>query len=135
MATHYSILAWKIPWMEEPGRLESTGSQSRTRLSDFTSLYSLVLLNTHKIIPVSQSLLYLITYTQVLLAVTVIIPQMFLPLYSLMDSIMSYLFFLENYKNQGYNSYPCYQCRLTLVSYTTNKEKFSKSNLILFIPC
>ena len=21
MATHYSILAWKIPWMEEPGRL------------------------------------------------------------------------------------------------------------------
>ena len=27
MATHYSILAWKIPWMEEPGRLQSMGSQ------------------------------------------------------------------------------------------------------------
>ena len=27
MATHYSILAWKIPWMEEAGRLQSTGSQ------------------------------------------------------------------------------------------------------------
>ena len=27
MATHSSILAWKIPWMEEPGRLQSTGSQ------------------------------------------------------------------------------------------------------------
>ena len=27
MATHSSILAWKIPWMEEPGRLESMGSQ------------------------------------------------------------------------------------------------------------
>ena len=26
MATHYSILAWKIPWMEEPGRLQSMGS-------------------------------------------------------------------------------------------------------------
>ena len=28
MATHSSILAWKIPWTEEPGRLQSTGSQS-----------------------------------------------------------------------------------------------------------
>ena len=27
MATHSSILAWKIPWVEEPGRLQSTGSQ------------------------------------------------------------------------------------------------------------
>ena len=27
MATHSSILAWKIPWKEEPGRLQSTGSQ------------------------------------------------------------------------------------------------------------
>ena len=25
MATHSSILAWRIPWMEEPGRLQSTG--------------------------------------------------------------------------------------------------------------
>ena len=27
MATHCSILAWKIPWMEEPGGLQSVGSQ------------------------------------------------------------------------------------------------------------
>ena len=27
MATHSSIFAWKIPWIEEPGRLQSTGSQ------------------------------------------------------------------------------------------------------------
>ena len=27
MATHSSILAWKIPWTEETGRLQSTGSQ------------------------------------------------------------------------------------------------------------
>ena len=27
MATHSSILAWKIPWMEEPGGLQSVGSQ------------------------------------------------------------------------------------------------------------
>ena len=28
MATHSSILAWKIPWTEEPGKLQSTGLQS-----------------------------------------------------------------------------------------------------------
>ena len=27
MATHSSILAWRIPWPEEPGRLQSVGSQ------------------------------------------------------------------------------------------------------------
>ena len=27
MATHSSILAWKIPWTEEPGRLQSMGSK------------------------------------------------------------------------------------------------------------
>ena len=27
MATHSSILAWKIPWMEKPGRLQPMGSQ------------------------------------------------------------------------------------------------------------
>ena len=36
MAPHSSTLAWKIPWMEEPGRLQSMGPLSRTRLSDFT---------------------------------------------------------------------------------------------------
>ena len=34
IATHSSTLAWKIPWTEEPGRLQSMGSQSQTRLSD-----------------------------------------------------------------------------------------------------
>ena len=27
MATHYSTLAWRIPWSKEPGRLQSMGSQ------------------------------------------------------------------------------------------------------------
>ena len=36
MAPHSSILAWKIPWMEELGGLQSMGSRSRTRLSNFT---------------------------------------------------------------------------------------------------
>ena len=34
MATQSSILAWRIPWAEEPGGLQSMRSQSRTRLSD-----------------------------------------------------------------------------------------------------
>ena len=36
MAPHSSTLAWKIPWTEEPSRLQSMGSVSRTRLRYFT---------------------------------------------------------------------------------------------------
>ena len=41
MATHSGILAWRIPWTEELGRLQSTVSQSRTLLSDFTFTFHL----------------------------------------------------------------------------------------------
>ena len=34
MAAHSSILAWRIPWTEEPDRLRSMGSQRVTQLSD-----------------------------------------------------------------------------------------------------
>ena len=42
MATHSSILAWKILWTEELGRLQSVSgvAKSRTRLSDLTSLWN-----------------------------------------------------------------------------------------------
>ena len=36
MATHSSVLAWRIPGTGRPGGLLSMGLQSRTRLSDFT---------------------------------------------------------------------------------------------------
>ena len=39
MATHYTILAWKVSWLEEPGRLQSTGLQSWTWLSNYISLF------------------------------------------------------------------------------------------------
>ena len=44
MAPHSSPLAWKIPWMEEPGRLQSMGSprvghDQATSLSLFTFIY------------------------------------------------------------------------------------------------
>ena len=37
MATHSSVLAWRIPGMGEPGGLPSMGSQSRTRLKRLSS--------------------------------------------------------------------------------------------------
>ena len=40
MVTHTSILAWKIPWSEEPGGLQSMRSQSQTQLSNCTHTYS-----------------------------------------------------------------------------------------------
>ena len=39
MATHSSILAWRIPRTEEPGGLQSMGSQSQTRLSTHVDTY------------------------------------------------------------------------------------------------
>ena len=44
MATHSSTLAWKIPWTEEPGRLQSMGLQRvKTQLSDFTFTFCVFL--------------------------------------------------------------------------------------------
>jgi hypothetical protein len=36
-AAHSSILAWRVPQTEEPGRPQTMGSQSRTQLSDYTT--------------------------------------------------------------------------------------------------
>ena len=44
MATHSSIPPWRIPWTEEPGRLQSIGLQSRTRPKDIarTKVWSML---------------------------------------------------------------------------------------------
>ena len=47
-AAHFSILAWRIPWTEEPGGLQSIGLQSRTRLKQ---------LSTQAYLPCTHSLL------------------------------------------------------------------------------
>ena len=39
MATHFSILAWRIPWMQEPGGLQSMGSQ-RVRHDGATNTFT-----------------------------------------------------------------------------------------------
>ena len=53
MATHSSMLAWRIPWMEDPGGLQSTGSQrfghDRPTLNMADYIYSdIVYINTFK---------------------------------------------------------------------------------------
>ena len=43
MATHSSVLAWRIPGMGEPGGLLSMGSQSQTRLKQLSSSTYIIL--------------------------------------------------------------------------------------------
>jgi hypothetical protein len=55
MATHSSVLAWRIPWTEEPGGLQSTGSQRvghdlLTKLLTFKLITSGQLLGTNLIL-------------------------------------------------------------------------------------
>ena len=45
MATHSSILAWKIPWTKEPGGLQSMGSQ-RVRYDEATSTFTFFTIGT-----------------------------------------------------------------------------------------
>ena len=50
MATRSSVLAWEIPWTEEPGGLQSLGLQSQTRLNTHTQssiLYTVLSLPFH----------------------------------------------------------------------------------------
>ena len=42
MATRSSILAWKVPWIKEPGGLQSMGSQSRTQLEQLSTHKSFI---------------------------------------------------------------------------------------------
>ena len=49
MATHSSILAWRIPWTEESGGLQSMGSQSRTWLNDLAQ-HNLTILFVEKLV-------------------------------------------------------------------------------------
>ena len=52
MATHSSILAWKIPWREEPGRLQSVGWQrvGRDRITENSSMAHFAIVNYFTII-------------------------------------------------------------------------------------
>ena len=56
MATHSSVLAWRIPWTEEPGGLQSMGSQSLARLSDTFTFHTLTLASTWESLPFPMTL-------------------------------------------------------------------------------
>ena len=52
MAAHSSILAWKIPWTEEPGKLQSMGvTKSQTQLNNFTFHLLLIRMQLHIFFP------------------------------------------------------------------------------------
>ena len=53
MTPHSSTLAWEIPWTEEPRRLQSMGSLSQTRLSDFTFTFHFHALEKEMVTPSS----------------------------------------------------------------------------------
>ena len=61
MATHSSILAWRIPWTKEPGRLWSVESQSGTRLK-WLSMYTSKHMHVHVRKESSLNHLLLITF-------------------------------------------------------------------------
>ena len=54
MATHSSVLAWRIPGTGEPGGLPSMGSQSRTRLTRLSSSSSMTPIHIYLFIPHSE---------------------------------------------------------------------------------
>ena len=45
MVTHSSILAWEIPWTEEPGGLQSMGSQKESNMTERLDNYSIIMGN------------------------------------------------------------------------------------------
>ena len=74
MAIHSSILAWRIPWREEPGRLQATGLQSRTRLSYFTE--------TRQYAPHKEKDTLIHNYSAVIYLSKSMIPLHYLPVFS-----------------------------------------------------
>ena len=70
MATHSSILAWKIPWMEEPGRLQSMGLQRvrhdwATSLSLFLSMSSESMISPNQLIHCCPLLILLSVFSNI----------------------------------------------------------------------
>ena len=61
IATHSSTLAWKIPWIAKPGRLQSMRSQSQTRLTNFTFKIFTMLSFCPKTVQISHNYTYILS--------------------------------------------------------------------------
>ena len=56
MATHSSILAWRIPWSEEPGRLQTTGSQRDGHNCSLPTVWASLIAQLVKNLPTMQEI-------------------------------------------------------------------------------
>ena len=74
MATYSSTLAWKIAWTEEPGRLQSMGSQSWTWLSGFTFTFTKIIKCNHPLLKLLRQS-FIISVCMLLLVTTELRPS------------------------------------------------------------
>ena len=84
MATHSSILVWRIPWTEEPWGLQSMGFQSQTRLNTHTHTHTLIL---QILFPYSYyKILNIVCYTILVIYTVLVVCFMYSSLYMLIST-------------------------------------------------
>ena len=105
MATHFSILVWRIPWTELPGRLSSTASQ-RVGYNWATNTFTFI--NINAVIPLCT---YSIPFTKLLTTQTLLSSQIFLYIACIIFWIVhsrkeSFSFFFFYFKNNHSSDCP-----------------------------
>ena len=112
MATHPSILAWRIIWTEEPGGLQSMGSESQTRLSARTRAHTHTHTHTHissLLGSLSESLRCPVLYSCTTLWYYHLLKDFFLILHEICYNIVSALCFLIFFATRPVGSLFFYQ--------------------------
>ena len=112
MATHPSILAWRIIWTEEPGGLQSMGSESQTRLSASTRAHTHTHTHTHissLLGSLSESLRCPVLYSCTTLWYYHLLKDFFLILHEICYNIVSALCFLIFFATRPVGSLFFYQ--------------------------
>ena len=103
IATHSSVLAWKIPWMEEPGySLQTTVhgvAKSQTRLSDFTFTFIKRLFN-------SSSLSAIRVVSSVYLRLLTFLLAILIPACASSSPVFLMMYFAYKLNKQGDNKQP-----------------------------
>ena len=112
LATHPSILAWRIIWTEEPGGLQSMGSESQTRLSARTRAHTHTHTHTHissLLGSLSESLRCPVLYSCTTLWYYHLLKDFFLILHEICYNIVSALCFLIFFATRPVGSLFFYQ--------------------------